>query len=125
YLDPDGAEPSDGKAARARSFSVGRERDGTVPVRGDLLPEIAGQLQLLLDAILNPRVDGPVDPTNGVHFTDSADAHSSDPEGGETTPNGDPISETQFFDHRTRAQKLHDAFAMIINTAASADQLPH
>lgn len=123
YLDPDGAEPSDSKAARSRSFSVGRERDGTVPVRGNLLPEVAGQLRLLLDAILNPRVDGPDDPTQGVHFTESADADSAN--GAETTPNGDPISETQFFDHRTRAQKMHGAFAMIINTAASADLLPH
>ena len=29
--------------------------------------------QLLQDSILNPRVDGPDDPTTGVHFEDSAD----------------------------------------------------
>ena len=121
YLDPDGAEPSDEKAARSRSFTVGRERDGTVPVRGNLLPEVAGQLRLLLDAILNPRVDGPDDPTTGVHFTESPDGDSA----AGSTPNGDPISEAQCADRRTRAQKLHDAFAMIVNTAAGADQLPH
>lgn len=122
YLDPDGAEPSDEKAARSRSFTVGRERDGAVPVRGNLLPEVAGQLQLLLDAILNPRVDGPEYPTTGVHFTESTEEDGLS-EG--STPNGDPLSETQYFDRRTRAQKMHDAFAMIINTAAGADQLPH
>src|SRR5690606_19754500 len=56
YLDPDGAEPADEVATRTRGFSLGRERQGTVPVRGNLLPEVAAQLQLLFDSILNPRV---------------------------------------------------------------------
>ncbi|MGO2745648.1 DUF222 domain-containing protein [Microbacterium sp.] len=72
YLDPDGAEPSDEIGAHTRGFTIGRERDGAVPVRGNLLPEIAGQLKLLLDSLLNPRVDAPDDPTTGVHFVDSS-----------------------------------------------------
>lgn len=122
YLDPDGAEPSDENAARSRSFTVGRERDGTVPVRGNLLPEVAGQLRLMLDSILNPRVNGPDDPTTGVHVTESADEDKAD-QG--TTPNGAPVDDSLFLDQRTRAQKMHDAFAMILNTTASTDQLPH
>lgn len=116
YLDPDGAEPSDEIGARARSLTLGRERDGSVPLRGNLLPEVAGQLKLLLDSILNPRVDGPDDPTTGVHFTESA--------GEETTPNGDPHTDSMYLDQRTRTQKMHDAFAMIINGAARAGEFP-
>ncbi|MCK3769139.1 HNH endonuclease [Microbacterium aerolatum] len=114
YLDPDGAEPSDRAGARARSFSIGRERDGRVPIRGDILPEVAGQLQLLQDSILNPRVDGPDDPTGGVHFTESNDEA--------VAPNGEPHATPA--DDRTRAQKMHDAFAMIVNAAARAGEFP-
>lgn len=116
YLDPDGAEPSDAIGARARGLTFGREREGSVPIHGKLLPEVAGQLQLLVDSILNPRVAGPDEPTVGVHFTESPDE--------ECTPEGVPHSEAMFLDQRTRTQKLHDAFAMIINTAARAGELP-
>lgn len=124
YLDPDGAEPTDDLAARNRGITLGREKDGSVPLRGSLLPEVAGQLKQLLDSILNPRVDSPDDPTaerradstTRVHFTESFD---------ENTPNDVPNSESLFLDQRTRGQKLHDAFAMILNTAAQSDQLPH
>ncbi len=116
YLDPDGAEPADEIGSRARSLTLGREREGSVPVRGNLLPEVAGQLQLLLDSILNPRVDGPDDPTTGVHFTDSPDE--------ECTPNGTPHSGAMFLDQRTRTQKMHDAFAMVIGGAARSGGFP-
>jgi len=115
YLDPDGAEPSDSAGARARSFIIGRERDGSVPVRGNLLPEVAGQLQLLQDSILNPRVDGPDDPTTGVHFEDSADDV--------VTPGGYVLTAAEI-DRRTCAQKQHDAFAMIVNAAARSGEFP-
>ena len=53
-VDPDGAEPDDAGAARRRGFTLGRIRDGLVPVSGGLLPEVAGAVQRLLDALLNP-----------------------------------------------------------------------
>ncbi|MGP6170150.1 DUF222 domain-containing protein [Microbacterium sp. A196] len=130
YLDPDGAEPSDEIGARTRGFIIGRERDGAVPVRGNLLPEVAGQLRLLLDSLLNPRVDAPDDPTGGVRFVDSADVDTEDSStrgsvnDGGVTPNGTPHSESMFIDQRTRAQKVHDAFAMIITTAAREGGFP-
>jgi hypothetical protein len=107
YLDPDGAEPSDEIGARARSLIIGRERDGAVPVRGNLLPEVAGQLSLLLDSLLNPRVNAPDDPTHGVRFVDSDDE-----------------SELMPLDQRARTQKMHDAFATIITTAARDGGFP-
>ena len=58
YLDQDGAEPAESRALRKRGFTVGRRgHDGLVPVRGNLMPEVAAQLQLGFDSVLNPRVD--------------------------------------------------------------------
>lgn len=108
YLDQDGAEPEDQRAARKRGLSIGKVREGTVPVRGELLPEVAGQLQLLLDAQLNPRVEAPED-ASGVHFVPS-----------DALPDED-LSRP---DERTRTQKQHDAFAAILNVAARSDQMP-
>jgi hypothetical protein len=100
YLDPDGAEPRDEKAQRLRGLSLGRCRDGLVPLSGHLLPEVAGQLQREWDAILNPAASTPV-------FTDSAQ-----PDTGEA------------HDPRTGRQKNHDAFATILSAAARAGELP-
>ncbi|GGD80830.1 HNH endonuclease signature motif containing protein [Microbacterium murale] len=56
-LDPDGAEPSDRAGRRRRYFTIGKLRDGSVPVRGELLPEVAAQLQKLVDSLLNPKAE--------------------------------------------------------------------
>ena len=37
----------------------GRGRDGLIPIRGQLLPEVAAQLQRIFDSLLNPKLDGP------------------------------------------------------------------
>ncbi|MDQ0643333.1 HNH endonuclease signature motif containing protein [Microbacterium murale] len=108
YLDQDGAEPEDQRAARRRGLSIGALREGTVPVRGELLPEVAGQLQLLLDAQLNPRVEAPEE-APGVHFVPSDEL---------------PDEDLARADSRTRTQKQHDAFAAILNAAASSNQMP-
>ncbi|WP_336640782.1 HNH endonuclease signature motif containing protein [Microbacterium sp. USHLN272] len=82
YLDPDGAEPAEERAMRARGIVLGRVKDGVIPIRGSLLPETAGQLQRIWDAYLNPKVDGPPIPAapqpavgmaSGVRFVTSAD----------------------------------------------------
>ncbi len=130
-LDPDGKEPDDDRANRNRRFTVGRERDGIVPIRGGLLPDVAGQLQRLLDALLNPRVDTPTSPESdvggdtgaggGVRFTADDDDRTglsdpSDPSDSGGLP--DPP------DPRTPAQKRHDAFAAILTTAAATGHFP-
>ncbi|WP_217183142.1 HNH endonuclease signature motif containing protein [Streptomyces sp. AC495_CC817] len=70
YLDPDGAAPTEARASQSRALTIGRLRDGTYPIRGSLLPEVYAQLQLVLDAQLNPRVAGA--PDLGVRFRPSA-----------------------------------------------------
>ncbi|WP_159498406.1 DUF222 domain-containing protein [Microbacterium sp. 18062] len=60
FLDPDGALPDEERAQRKRGIHLGRQRDGVVPFNGALLPEVAAQLQLLLDAYTNPKAgEGP------------------------------------------------------------------
>ena len=103
YLDPDGAEPREAKAMRKRGITLGRCQDGIVPIRGGLLPDVAAQLDLLANAVLNPRVD---DITRGPHFTEDPDEPASDP------------------DTRTGAQKLHDVFATVLTKAAASGQFP-
>lgn len=103
HLDPDGALPDRDRVERRRSLAVGRERDGVVPLRGDLLPEVAAQLQRMLDAYLNPRV------TAGPTFVpDDADVDGDDP----------------LIDPRTQAQRRHDALSGILQVAAGAKDMP-
>ncbi|HWI30227.1 MAG TPA: DUF222 domain-containing protein, partial [Microbacterium sp.] len=59
YLDPDGAEPRETVAMRNRGLHLGTGRNGLIPIRGNLLPETAAQLQRIFDALLNPKLDGP------------------------------------------------------------------
>ncbi|WP_243233314.1 HNH endonuclease signature motif containing protein [Microbacterium sp. CIAB417] len=118
YLDPDGAEPSAQEAARSRFLSIGRLRDGCHALRGSVLPEVAAQLMLLLDSVLGPRADvpGAAVGADGVRFEPSDDEDLSFDHAPE---------DILFVDDRTRAQKLHDAFATILDVAAAADALPH
>lgn len=109
YLDPDGTLTDENHAERMRHIRLGRERDGIVPMRGGLTIDAAAQLQRLLDAYLNPRVEdrGP----RFVGFThDDSNADSPDDE--------------HVHDPRTADQKRHDAFAAILATAASATESP-
>jgi len=122
YLDPDGAEPADEIAMRGRALTLGRAKDGTIPIHGRLLPEVAGQLQRLFDAYLNPKVDGPPHP-GGVHFTPTREHHGDADDGmGEgVLPSDDP---TRMVDTRTRAQRQHDTLAAILGIAARHDDTP-
>ena len=123
YLDPDGAEPADDIAMRARGIVLGRAKDGVIPVRGGLLPEVAGQLQRIFDAYLNPNVDGP--PLPGVVFRPSEESHCRDtePTGMDDgdLPSGDP---GRMVDARSRAQKQHDILAAALGIAARHDDMP-
>ncbi|MBZ4488246.1 HNH endonuclease [Microbacterium sp. cx-55] len=105
YLDPDGAEPRADAAERHRGLVLGACRDGRVPIRGELLPEVAAPLTRLDHAINNPRAR--------VTFRDNTELES-EPESEEDAP----------VDSRTRPQKLHDAFATALNVAARSSEVP-
>lgn len=136
YLDPDGAEPAGERAMRDRFLTLGVPKDGVVPIRGALLPEVAGQLQRILDAFLSPRVDGPPVP----EVPAGSAAHSGGDPGG-VDPGGegagvrfratDPDLERRVdadlagaADTRTRRQKQHDALAAALSIAARHETMP-
>ncbi|GGH34827.1 HNH endonuclease signature motif containing protein [Microbacterium album] len=106
YLDQDGPAPDAERAARNRGLTLGTSRDGVVPLRGSLLPEVAAGLQRLLDAHLNPA----------VRFT------PTDPEDRDETEAWSP--DEAVYDPRTNTQKRHDVLAVIIHTAAKATTTP-
>lgn len=108
YLDPDGAEPTDARATRKRGMTIGASRDGLISLHGNVLPEVAAQLQRLFDSILNPKVEGCA--SSGPRFVDSEGRD------GDTAARND--------DRRTRAQKQHDALATVLSVAARAGELP-
>jgi len=142
YLDPDGAEPAEERAMRARGIVLGRVKDGVIPIRGSLLPETAGQLQRIWDAYLNPKVDGPPVPATprpevgmagAVRFVPSTDSatlgageHALNGEAhgfldGDVLPSGDRGG---MVDGRSRAQKQHDALAAVLGIAARHSDMP-
>ncbi|WP_372966816.1 DUF222 domain-containing protein [Microbacterium sp.] len=75
-FDPDGEEPKDEDARRRRGVTIGRLKNGLHAIRGYLTPEVAAQLLLIMDAILNPK--GPGAPMPGVFFTPSDTSDPSD-----------------------------------------------
>ncbi len=95
-LDQDGAEPQDERARRLRGLYFGTAQDGLVPIRGRLLPDVAAQLQTLIDAINNPHGK-----EKGVRFRES--------------------HEPALSDDRTIGQRAHDALATALTIAASSD----
>lgn len=132
-LDPDGALPDEKSGLGKRGLTLGRERGGTVPLRAELLPEVAAQLQRLLDAYLNPRVDADAGPASsgssaaqGQVATAPVDATSP----GGTSPDCDAPVHGPFPDeeppheHRTPAQRRHDALAGALTIAAAHDEAP-
>lgn len=104
HLDTDGAVPREDEALRRRGFRFGPQRAGVIPVYGHLLPEVASQLQVHFDAILNPRA------SRGPRFEPETNADV-----GELTPPKDP---------RSVSQKMHDALASILAAAARAVESP-
>ncbi|WP_194396785.1 HNH endonuclease signature motif containing protein [Microbacterium atlanticum] len=108
YLDQDGAEPAESRAMRKRGLTIGRRgEDGLVPVRGGLLPEVAAQLQLGFDSVLNPKVDD----VQGPCFSESEPSDCDDSVGGAA-------------DRRTPAQKRHDVLAVLLTAAVASGELP-
>ena len=104
-LDQDGAEPRDDRAVRRREVRLGRARDGLVSLRGNLLVEVAAQLQTLFDAHNNPKRQGPT-------FA-------------EAPPDGDDDGPFECLaDRRTMPQRQHDALAAILIAAAGSADSP-
>lgn len=107
-LDEDGAAPNETDTLRLREITLGLERDGLVPIRGNLLPEVAAQFRLISDATGNPRVQ------NGQVVFQPSEPDDTNSTDAEWVPD----------DLRTAAQKRHDALATALFAAASSQLLP-
>ncbi|WP_344780850.1 HNH endonuclease signature motif containing protein [Microbacterium kribbense] len=106
-LDPDGDEPRDRDAGLDRFFTMGKARpNGITPFRGGATPEVAAQLQRIMDASISPHVQG-------VQFAES--------DGGGV---GSDEDDGAWVDQRTRSQKQHDALASALFAAAASGELP-
>ena len=101
-LDPDGAAPSERDAER-RCLRLLAPRHGLVPVKGMLMPEVAGALRQYADACTNPRT-----------------AELAGPRPDEVEAAGAP----DVVDPRSRAQQMHDVLAVLIGVAARAADAP-
>ncbi|MFB8387135.1 DUF222 domain-containing protein [Microbacterium sp. NPDC055910] len=135
-LDPDGVLPEYERAARRRGFTLGRVRDGLIPVTGGLLPDVAAQLQRLFDANMSPRVAGAAtehtttegtaakDTTTGGTATESIGSTATEFVGGPRFVESHEPDEFAEIDTRTRAQKQHDALAAILGVAARSTESP-
>ncbi len=99
-LDQDGRIPIEERTLRLRSLNIGRERDGLVPVRGALVPDVAAKFTALVNAFTSPR---------------TAPAFLNEEELADHNLEHDP---------RTRDQKRHDIFAGILDIAARSAETP-
>lgn len=118
YLDPDGAEPAAERALQDRYLTLGREKNGLIPVHGAFLPDAAAQLQRLLDAYTSPRTAEPPTPGVSFHPTDDADSDA----GSDAERLLDDLG--RIADDRTGGQKRHDALAAILAIAARSEDVP-
>ena len=80
-LDQDGAEPAERDSAFHRGVTLGRARNGIIPIHGGLMPEVAAQFQRICDSAGAPRAgrvrfDDP-DRLASDGRTDAADGASS------------------------------------------------
>jgi len=138
-LDPDGPLPDYERAARKRRLTLGRERDGLIPLTGALLPETAAQLRRLIDAQTSPRTSDIASPTTragagaGPRFIDThrdggdnraGDSVDGAGNGDRAGDGGDGDPGPVDIDDRSWGQKQHDAFAAILSIAARSAESP-
>lgn len=115
-LDPDGKLPAYERAMRKRGVTFGKERDGSVPFRGNLMPDVAAQFERLVDAHLNPRVEDRTE----------SDAYASTGLGPSfrEVDTGEVDGPVVPHDPRTSAQKRHDVLATVLAVAARSAETP-
>ena len=132
-LDPDGAEPDDRDGERNRALRIGPLRGGVHPVSGGLLPEVAAQLQRLLDALNNPAAEDSPALTPGALApgvpAPGAVAPGALAPGAVAFAPDDPDPECVDglpapADPRSPAQRNHDNLAMILQVAAASGGMP-
>ncbi|MBC9926470.1 MULTISPECIES: HNH endonuclease signature motif containing protein [unclassified Leucobacter] len=148
-LDQDGPEPRFDQQQMHRFISFGHEKNGLVPIRGAVAPEVAALVGRMFDAINSPRTreaGGPTATDSGVTATATAIATAESAlttppsiagtpalSGGSSVrfvpvdPSDDSDGDADDFapaDRRTPGQRRHDAFAAIAQAASQQDSIP-
>jgi hypothetical protein len=115
-LDPDGVLPREEETKLRRGIALGRERNGIVPIRGNLAPTAAALLKSLFDEANAPGAQ--------PRFLSDDDREN----GTVTTASDDGIETMTVRDIRSRDQRQHDVLegvlkAGIRNTGLDSGQL--
>lgn len=122
-LDPDGSEPSH-RQWTSRGFELRPARDGLVPVRGALLPEVAGMVRRVFDSITNFRQSTgfmPIDDQTMTPPVGTSAGSGAEQSGRAEHP---ALEASGRRDPRSRAQRQHDAIATVFDIVSRADELP-
>jgi len=110
HLDPDGRRTTDTDRARMRGVMIGRQRpDGMSPIRGDIDPVLRALLDPLLAKYARPGRGNPDDPTSPPLDPDRTDSST--------------LAAAAARDHRSNAQRNHDALKTLLQSGVIADQL--
>jgi hypothetical protein len=105
-LDQDGPAPDDTERARKRGFHTRRQRpDGMIPATADLTPEAWAVWEVILAKYAAPGMCNPADP--------------------EPCTSGTPSQAQIDNDHRSLAQRQHDALIAVGRIALMSGQLGH
>ncbi|WP_374156893.1 HNH endonuclease signature motif containing protein [Mycobacterium sp. G7A2] len=103
-LDQDGPEPDDTERARRRGLSKGKQRgDAMTPISGELTPEAWALLEAIFAKYAAPGMCNPDDPQPCV--------------------SGTPSQAQIDNDHRSLAQRQHDALVAVLRIALMSGQL--
>ncbi|GFM26788.1 protein of unknown function DUF222 [Mycobacterium sp. PO2] len=103
-LDQDGPEPDDTERARRRGISKGRQRgDAMTPISGELTPEAWALMEAIFAKYAAPGMCNPDDP--------------------EPCVSGTPSQAQIDADHRSLAQRQHDALVAVLRIALMSGQL--
>ncbi len=103
-LDQDGPEPDDTERARTRGLSAGKQqRNGNIPIRGELTPEAWATLEAIFAKYAAPGMCNPDDP--------------------EPCTSGTPSQAQIDNDHRSLAQRQHDALVVAGRIALMSGEL--
>ncbi|WP_319451253.1 MULTISPECIES: HNH endonuclease signature motif containing protein, partial [unclassified Mycobacterium] len=103
-LDQDGPEPDDTERARKRGLSAGTQgRDGMRPVKGELTPEAWATWEVIFAKYAAPGMCNPDDP--------------------EPCTSGTPSQAQIDADHRSLAQRQHDALVAVGRIALMSGEL--
>jgi hypothetical protein len=103
-LDQDGPEPDDAERARRRGFTKGRQGvDAMTPISGNLTPEAAALIEAVYAKFAAPGMCNPDDE--------------------EPCTSGTPSQAQIDNDHRTLAQRQHDALVAVLRIALMSGKL--